>query len=133
MAGAFGIQIQGIQELQKDNQLLIAAIRPTSGLGDAVKVSGQELARYMVSITHVDTSALRSSEIMDFSGTGDEAQAVVHIADGTLNPRTGQSPANYGPYENARGGSHAFMERTVTERGDSAIELGLSAMMRRMP
>lgn len=74
-------------------------------------------------ITHVITGALRGSH------TPYQRRALVW--DVTPNPATinpfGFYPAKYGPIEHARGGSHAFYERTLNERFP---EIARDAVMR---
>ena len=104
------LTITGLQEAQRANLRHIASVKPDGALGDAVKEGTLAAQRYMVSITHVDTGSLRAAELVRLSGLRGE----IYIDPSAVNPRGG-SPAEYGPAENARGGEHAFMERTATE------------------
>ena len=49
-------------------------------------------------------------------------QAEIFIDPSATNRRTKQRPAEYGLFEEARGGSHAFYTRTVEERAPEAFE-----------
>ena len=104
------LTITGLQDAQRANLRHAASVKPSGSLGAAVQEGTLAAQRYMVSITHVDTGALRASLMVRVSGLRGE----VYIDPGAVNPR-GQAPSEYGPYENARGGEHAFMLRTVTE------------------
>ena len=114
--------ITGIQEAQAANIRLMAEVRPQSGLGRAVQYAISDLNRYAVSITHVDTGALRASHRQRWMG---EARAQLYLDPGARNPRTGALTSRYGPVENARGGAHAFYQRTYDERGEKAATRAL--------
>ena len=118
---AVDMTIRGIQEAQRWNVRAIAALRPSGALGWAIVWGTAAAHRYAVSITHVDTGALRASQRMAVSG----AQGRIYLDASARNPRTGQRTAAYGPVEEARGGSHAFYRRTVAEAGD-AIAKGMA-------
>ena len=113
------LTITGIQEAQAANLRAMMAAKPEGGLGRAVWYGAIDLHRYIVSITHVDTGALRASERVEMRG---DARAEIFIDPSSVNPRTKQPPFKYGVTEEARGGEHAFMYRTYTERGAVASE-----------
>ena len=102
----------------------IAAMKPTGALGKAVKYGTIRLHRYAVAITHVWKylgGGLRASHRMAVEG----ASAKIYIDPSSVNPR-GQKPSVYGPYEHARGGTHAFYARTVKEEGpETAKRMGV--------
>lgn len=109
--------IKGLQEAQRAMNKQIAALRPTSKFGQAVKRVTIALQRYAVSITHVwpvKGGGLRASHRMYLAEN--ELEGRIFIDPSAINPR-GQRPSIYGPFEEARGGSHAFYHRTVEERG----------------
>lgn len=120
------VTIQGLREAQEDNAAKIRALTPQGGLGQAVRATLQEVDRYAVMITHVDTSALRASHWMEMDGL----EGSLSIRDGIRNPRTGKLTSDYGLDEHAKGDSHAFYERTYNERGDRALEIGGAAFLR---
>lgn len=110
-----GVTIEGIQEVQDANLQRIAAMKPAGAMGKAIKYGAIRLHRYAVAITHVwkyKGGGLRASHRMAVEG----ASAKIYIDPTTINPR-GQRPSIYGPYEHARGGTHAFYNRTVAEEG----------------
>jgi hypothetical protein len=53
----------------------------------------------------------------------------IYIDPSATNPQ-GRRPFDYGPYEHARGGEHAFYDRTLSERGDSTMERMLAMVAR---
>lgn len=144
------VTIENIQELQARNQQMIAALKPSGALGEAVKVTASELQRYAISVTHVGRyiqsksgrwryarpheqgrggGALRASHRMAFSESGkDSATATISIDGGSVNPLTNQKPSVYGVYEHRRGGEHAFYARAVRERGTEALNRGRAAL-----
>lgn len=124
------ITIQGLQEAQRDNLKQIAALQPSSALGHGVKAAGTDLLRYAVAVTHVDTGALRAAHREEFSAWSGDALATIYIDPSAVNPRSGGRPSVYGAVEEARGGSHAFYERTFEERGENALQIGADIVMR---
>lgn len=74
-------------------------------------------------ITHVITGALRGSHTAFRLGN---LEWMVAPNPGTINP-FGFRPKDYGPIEHARGGSHAFYQRTLDER---LPEIARDAVMR---
>jgi hypothetical protein len=107
--------IQGIQKLQAVNVRMIAALKPSNALGRAIRFATAEAHRYLVTIIHRDTGAYAAAQRMGIEAGG--ARGVVYTDPGATNPRSGQKPVDYGPHEEARGGSHAAYQRTVSERG----------------
>jgi hypothetical protein len=113
MAFNVKLSITGLQEAQAANNRAVAAVSATGALGRAVQYGTVAAHRYALGLTHVDTGALKSSHRMELSAL----RGVVYIDPGASNPRSGQRPAVYGPYEHARGGDHAFYQRVVDEYG----------------
>lgn len=124
-----GLGIEGLQEVQAAVNQTAAAVKPSGAFGRAIKDTTTHAHRYAVSITHVDTGALRASHLMKVSGT----HGLIYLNPSASNPRSGQRTAVYGPYEERRGGSHAFYARTVREVGDRAMRSGMKAVMRALP
>lgn len=121
--------IRGIQEAQRDNARMIAALRPDGGLGRAVQYGVIEAHRYTVTITHVDTGALRASHRMEVTG----ARGRIYIDPASVNPKTGQRPSRYGVYEHARGGVHAFYQRTQDEAWQRVGEAAWRGFRQELP
>jgi hypothetical protein len=112
------VTITGIQEAQRANEYNIAQLKPSGALGRMVQYGTIMAHRYAVSITHVDTGALRASHRMDVQGSRGE----IYLDQSAINPRGNTPTARYGPVEHARGGSHAFYERTEREAGLSIAQ-----------
>lgn len=106
--------IKGLQEAQNANMKAIAAVRPSGVFGRAIQYATAEAHRYAASVTHVDTGALRASHRMEITGL----RGMIYIDPSARNPRSGARPAVYGAAEHARGGDHAFYQRTMDEHGD---------------
>lgn len=109
--------IAGIQRMQDANAKRMALLQPRSGLGRAIRDATTKLHRYAVSITHVDTGTLRAAHRMDYSESGGIARGRIFIDPNAVNPKSKRKASLYGPFEEARGGSHAFYGRTISERG----------------
>lgn len=117
---AYNVTITGVQEAQAANLRRIAALKPGGAFGQAIQYAAATLHRYAVGITHVDTGTLRASHRIRMESGG--LRAVIYIDAGAVNPRSGQRASVYGPHEHARGGSHAFYARTVSEAGPAVIK-----------
>lgn len=119
------MSIYGIQQTQANLNRIAAANRPNGVVAAAVEGATQAAHRYAVYVTHVDTGALKGAHRYTVRGKRGEVY---------INPSAvrsdGRRPAQYGPYEHARGGSHAFYARTVTE-GLNSIRQGAEAAVRR--
>ena len=114
------LSIRGIQEALEENIRMVNELKPSGALGDAIKFITVEAHRYLVSITHVDTGALRASQRMKLEEKGGDFQGRLYIDPKSVNPRTGEKPSEYGEYEEERGGSHASYQRTrafISSRG----------------
>lgn len=124
---AVKLTIRGLQEAQQANQRRLAELKPSGALGRAVQYATATLQRHAIGITHVDTGSLRASHRMRLEAGG--LRGVIFIDPGAVNPRSGQKTSVYGPHEHARGGSHAFYARTVSEAGPS-VEKQAGMMVR---
>lgn len=98
------LSIRGIQEVQAANNRRIALLTADGDLGQAVREITAFTHRQAVAVTHVDTGSLRASHRMEITGV----RGRVYIDPNSINPRTGEKPAEYGEVEHARGGRHAF-------------------------
>ncbi len=123
------LTITGIQEAQRANLEAIAALKPQGPFGRAVIYATTAAHRYAVAITHVDTGSLRASHRIEVKGL----RGRIYIDPSSVNPRGRARPAEYGVYEHARGGSHAFYQRVVDERGREIAEGAMRELMRGLP
>jgi len=117
-----GISIKGLQEAMAQNARQIAALKPEGARGHALLYGLTALHRYAVSITHVwifKGGGLRASHRMSVTEPGERGR--IYIDPAAINPR-GQRPAKYGIFEHARGGDHAFYDRTIAEAGPAITE-----------
>lgn len=99
------LEIKDLQKAQQNNQRRIAALRPSSALGRGVQFMGLEGLRVAISVTHVDSGALKAAHRLELDL--DVPRAQIDIDPGATAP-DGDRPAEYGPFEQARGGDHAF-------------------------
>jgi hypothetical protein len=123
------LTITGIQEVQRANLQAIAALRPQGAFGRAIIYAATAAHRYAVAITHVDTGSLRASHRVEVKGT----RGRIYIDPNSVNPRSRTRPVVYGVYEHQRGGSHAFYQRVVDERGSDIADGALRELMRGLP
>jgi hypothetical protein len=107
------VTITGLQQAQEANLYNIAQMRPSGAFGRMIQNVTTMAQRYAVSITHVDTGALKASHRIDLRGT----HGIIYLDPAANNPVSGARTAIYGPVEHARGGSHAFYYRTEKEAG----------------
>lgn len=107
------VTISGLQSVMARNDRRIARLRSNSDLGKAIQGATAEAHRYATAVTHVDTGSLRASHRMEVNGL----RGRVYLAPEAINPRSRQKTSVYGYYEHERGGTHAFYQRTVNERG----------------
>jgi len=120
--------IKGMREFQDANRRRLAALKPRGELGRLVKWATASAHRYAVGITHVDTGALKNSHLMKIKGLRD----IIYLNPRSHNPKSGQRPAEYGLYEHARGGSHAFYDRTAAELGPRLQQRMMQGIARKM-
>lgn len=109
------LSIEGLQALQAENNRMLARLQNVDPL---VQLVAADLARYAVTITHVDTGALHASHRVQVVARN---RAEIYLDPGATN-KFGQRTAVYGAIEHARGGAHAFYARTVQERAEAAYE-----------
>jgi nucleoid DNA-binding protein len=126
------VTIRGLQEAQRDNQRMIAALLGGPHV-DGLKAAAFDAQRYLMSITHVITGSLRASSRIQIQGFGRSAVARLYVDPAAVNPRTGAHPADYVRAEEARGGSHAAWSRTVTEHHSSIATTYWTTFRRGLP
>jgi hypothetical protein len=124
-----GLRIYGIESVERALKAAQEAAREAGELGRAVHVAAQHASAYAIQISHVWTGALQESHSINQKG----ARAVIYPNPGVINPISLTSPAEYGPYEHARGGDHAFYARTVREDGQAAADAALAYLRRSLP
>jgi hypothetical protein len=112
-----GWSIRGIQEAQQANEHNIAQLKPSGAYGRMIRDVTTYVHRYVVTLTHVITGSLRASHRMDVQSM----RASIYIDPDAVNPKSGNRPADYGPFEEARGGEHAFYYRGAFIGGPEAV------------
>ncbi len=94
----------------------------------------QDWARYASSITHKLTGQLAGAITWDYDSHRSEGHVYINER---IVYRTGRAtlrwPKIYGKFEHDRGGSHAFFDRTLRDRGHLAESVGMRALQRGVP
>jgi hypothetical protein len=120
------LSIKGLQEAQRWNARAIASLKPGGEMSRAIRDVITQIQRAEISLTHVDTGALRASIRMDVQ----DKTAKTFIDPAAVNPRGRQKTINYAGVENARGGEHAFAERTVRDYAPRIVGMGVQRIGR---
>ena len=128
--------IKGLREAQRWNARAIASMKPTDAFGRAIQTIITQIHRHEVSITHVGRywrgggwrggGTLRASLRMEFRGL----RARTYIDPNAINPISRSKPSMYGVIENARGGEHAFAERTVDNAAPAIVNKAMAYFSR---
>lgn len=121
--------IEGLQKAQHGNLKTIAAMKPSSSFGNAIRIGTISAHRYSVAETHVDTGALKASHRMTIAGL----EGTVFIDQGARNPRSRALTSQYGPVEHARGGEHAFYEIVEKRYGTRIATQAATVLIAGMP
>lgn len=100
-----------LQRYQAELQRLLREVDPQAGLGETMKLAVGMLHRKATGVVHVDTGRLKNSLFWDVGRSGRSAVGLV----GTN--------VMYSIFEERRGGSHAFMDRTQREEGPAVERL----------
>lgn len=103
--------VRELEALQRELQRLQMEVDPARGLGDTMTLAVGTLHRYGAGVVHTDLGRLKNSLFWDVQSSERRASAIW----GTN--------VQYGIYENARGGDHAFVERTRNEEGPNVERL----------
>lgn len=121
------ITIQGMQEAQAANLKIIAALSPKGAVGIATQEMTIRAFRWVVTMTHVKSGALKSSRRMDVQ----ELKGIIYTESGR-NPK-GQNPRGYDVPEQARGGSHQTYVNFMANQAHIIGRLGVVTMLRNLP
>ena len=108
-----------LQKFQAANQKRIAAMKSGGAAGYALRYGLLALQRYAMIVTHVASGTLKASHRVEIDMPS--LYGRIYIDPSAKNPWTGERAAIYGPYEHARGGSHAFYARTIQEHGPTVV------------
>ena len=121
------MNVQGLRDAQEALRRLERYVSAQGGMQRVLGDAALRAHRYAVSITHIDTGALKSAHRVRFARN----RAEIYIDPGTRNER-GEMPSQYGIEEHDRGGSHAFYERTISEAGPGIMRQAAADMARYM-
>lgn len=114
--------VRGLEKIQAARLQLLKAMEPQGAFGRAVLYATTELAQGVMERIHVDTGTYRAAQIPRVQGL------VGRVYTGAYrNPKSGTPASVYGPYEEARGGSHAAYANTY--KSDGPRVLGRAAQM----
>lgn len=122
------IVVQGYQELQAANRKLIAAVTPSGALGKAVIDATTILREGTAARAHKVTGTYSASQMVKVDGL----LGMVYTAS-NRNPVSGTAASTYGPFEEARGGSHAAYQQTVTQDGPRALGAAVATVIAALP
>ena len=106
----FTVTIQGLPGLQTIARQMRDTALPSGALGKAVAQATQAYAQGTARNAHRDTGTMAGAQTAEVSGL----MGRVYTASAS-NPRTGQAASTYAPYEEGRGGPHAFYNTTYQQ------------------
>lgn len=104
------LQIQGLEETQRRLVALADEVRASGGLEGIIASGTLRAHAYATKVVHVLTGRLKNSLHPRVHTRGNNVHGVV------------RTNVLYAPYEHARGGSHAFFDRTVKEEGKAIVK-----------
>ena len=106
----FTVTIQGLPGLQTIARQLRDTALPSGALGQAVAQATQAYAQGTARNARRDTGTMAGAQTAEVSGL----MGRVYTASAS-NPKTGQAASTYAPYEEGRGGPHAFYNQTYQQ------------------
>lgn len=107
---AIEADIRGLKETQERMAALLQEISAGGGLEAIMARATLRAHRYATMIVHVDTGRLKNSLFPRVSVKGNDVYGIV----GTN--------VVYAPFEEGRGGDHAFFGRTMEEEGPAIVD-----------
>jgi hypothetical protein len=111
------VRFEGVERASAGVQKALRSLHATGHLRRAVQAGARVARDYASSITHIWTGTLATSHHYRTWDRGPYDVAGEVYLGPERNPRTAQAASYYGPFEHARGGSHAFYARTEAEAG----------------
>jgi hypothetical protein len=100
-----------LRALQTELKRLEEAVDPQRGLKETVTLAIGMIHRYGTGVVHVDGGRLKNSLFWDVQSSARRASA------------SWGTNVSYSIYEEARGGSHAFVSRTERQEGPNVARL----------
>lgn len=120
------VRAQGVEQARQILQRAERAVTQRGALGIGIRKGLTLLRIYAGSITHRDTGTLSAGHLTQYaSGRG-----YVYPSPYAINPKSRKPASYYGPFEEARGGSHAFYRRTVDATEDRVVDTVASEIAR---
>lgn len=108
------IAVQGLPGLQTLARQVRDTALPNGALSKAVEYAAKSFALGTALRAHRKTGTMEEAQTYEINGL----YARVYTGD-KHNPETGQLASLYAPYEEARGGAHAFYDTTFTRTAES--------------
>ncbi len=107
---AYSVTIKGAQGLPVLSKQLRETALPSGALGKAVTYATRTYAEGTARRAHQDTGTMAGAQTAEIQGL----MGRVYTAS-TTNPKSRQAASVYAPYEEARGGAHAFYNPTYQQ------------------
>lgn len=107
-------RMTGADELLTALNVIVKTMRPSGAVERATRLSIDMARRYAASITHRQSGILASAHTSSFEVGGGDFRGRIYL-DPAVKGERGTPPSIYGLAEHAKGGSHAFYERTAAE------------------
>lgn len=126
---SYSVTVKGYEQIQEASRKLVYAMNPQGAMGQANRYATLQLMRAVRVRAHTDTGTYRGSISAEFDGM----HGRVYVA-ANRNPKSGQSAAVYGKYEEARGGSHAaFAQAQASADATNAMQDGIKIIIGALP
>lgn len=123
-----GFTVKGLEKIQAGRMQLIYAMQPQGALGKAVLYGTVQMFRGVQTRIHRDTGTYAAAQIPKVDGL----HGMVRTGN-YKNPKSGQSAAVYGPYEEARGGGHAAYANTFKGDAPGVMEDAIKIVIASLP
>jgi hypothetical protein len=120
--------VKGYQEIQDAERKLLEAMKPSGGLGKAVLYGTTQMQRGTISRVHRDTGTYAASQATTIQGLSGSVYTKPN-----RNPKSGLAASAYGPYEEARGGSHAAYGTTFKSDAPGVMGDALAIIIAELP
>jgi hypothetical protein len=120
--------VKGYQEIQDAERKLLAEMKPSGALGKAVLYATTQMQRGTISRAHRDTGTYAASQTTDMQGLSGSV-----YTKSNRNPKSGEAASVYGPYEEARGGSHAAYATTFKSDAPGVMVDAIAIIIAELP
>ena len=120
--------VQGYEQIQAAKLKLLEDMKPSGALGKAVLYGAQQFQKGTASRVHRDTGTYAASQTAEVQGLVGR----VYTASNS-NPKSGAAASTYGPFEEARGGSHAAYATTFKTDAPSVMAEAIRIVVDSLP